>query len=125
MRSKAIGIVIALAISLAGLGAAGHHHFKQDFYIFCNASCGFIIGAEVTVSWVANGQSGSQTGETQRPHGNVSFRVPGEADYLHVEVSVDGWEPWEGDVFLNGRPNVGGQGFWIGLNPVQPGAPTR
>ena len=114
MRIKALHAALVLAISLAAVGARGHHHFKQDFYVYDTATADFVLGALVTVSY-----SGvSQQAETRRPHGNVWFIVPGELATLDVTVVATGYEPEQRTVALNGRPNVGGKGFWVGLTPL-------
>ena len=118
MRSKTVDIAFVVALTLAALAAAGHHHFKQDFYVYDTATTDFVIGAVVTVSYVG----GSQVTETRRPHGNAWFIVPGELVTMDVLVTADGYDPVAKTVILNGRPNVGGKGFWIGLTPTDPRA---
>lgn len=115
MRNKAAGIALILGLAFATVTVRGHHHFKQDFYIYDVATTDFVIGAVVTVSY----PGGSQQAESRRPHGNASFIVPGELTTLDVRVTAAGYEPLDRSVFLNGRPNVGGKGFWIGLSPTQ------
>ena len=114
MRSKALVAAAVLGLSLAVMAAGGHHHFKQDFYVYDVATTDFVIGAVVTVSY----PGGSQQADTRRPHGNTWFIVPGELSTLDVTVIAPGYEPVERTVVLNGRPNVGGKGFWIGLTPL-------
>ena len=116
MRNKAIGLAGAILMFavIATLAAAPHHHFKQDFYVYDTATTDFVIGAIVTVSF-----SGvTQQAESQRPHGNACFRVPGELSTLDVTVTADGYGTEFRTVNLNGRPNVGGRGFWFGLTPL-------
>jgi hypothetical protein len=114
MRTKTVGIAIILSMAFATVTVRGHHHFKQDFYIYDVATTDFVVGAVVTVSYTG----GSQQAESRRPHGNASFIVPGELATLDVSVTASGYAPDERTVVLNGRPNVGGKGFWIGLTPL-------
>jgi hypothetical protein len=113
MPRRAIQAALLVLIVVAAASAAGHHHFKQDFYVYDMVTTDFVIGASVTVSWVG----GSAQGETRRPHGNVWFIVPGECDWLDVTVIANGYITDTRRVYTNGRPNVGGKGFWIGLMP--------
>lgn len=118
MRSRTVDIAFVVTLSLAVLAAAGHHHFKQDFYVYDLATSDFVIGATVTVSWPGE----SLTSATRRPHGNASFIVPGECDWLDVTVVAGGYITDTRRVYTNGKPNVGGKGFWIGLMPDRPAA---
>lgn len=112
MPRRVIGIALFMLLSVS-LGAAGHHHFKQDFYVYDLATTDFVTGASVTISWVG----GSDQSNTRRPHGNAWFIVPGECDWLDVTVVAAGYITDTRRVYTNGRPNVGGKGFWIGLMP--------
>jgi hypothetical protein len=107
-------IAVAAMVLLAPLYA--HHYLKHDFYVYDVVTNGYIIGAEVTVSY----PNGSQTGYTGRPHGNVQFRLPGELESAQAVVIAEGYCDFDESIPLGRRPHVGGRGIWIALMECGP-----
>jgi hypothetical protein len=110
MRSlliRAAGLIVLAVV----LSAAGHHHLKQQIFIYDTGTRAYVPGAIVTVTY----DGGAQSAETEAPHGYVMFVLPGELDAVDVHVTADGYLDYTGTLLLTHRPHVGGRGFWIGL----------
>ena len=83
----------------------------------------YIAGATVSVEYLAGSVTGLTGGgsepSSRLQQGSVQFRLPGEYPWVHVTVTADGYCPYEEDIYLGGRPHVGGQGIWVAMEACQ------
>jgi hypothetical protein len=115
-----LGILVGATILSMPLTVSAHHFLKHDFYIYCGESTNFMIGAHVTLSYAG----GYQEGDTGKPHGNVTFRVPGEVTDAQLTVTYPGYCDLDEVIALDARPRSGGQGYWVAIYPC-PAGPER
>lgn len=123
MKTRLLSITLGLIAWIGLVGAAPHHRLKHDFYVYDGATAGeFVIGAEVTLSWVAGDgyEGGTVSGFTGGRHGRVQFVVPGEPEFVLVTIEADGYVTAEFNVRLGGHPHVGGNGIWLCIYEAAP-----
>jgi hypothetical protein len=115
-----LGILVGATILSMPLTVSAHHHLKHDFYVYCGQSTNFMPDAHVTLAY----DGGYQEGDTKRPHGNVTFRVPGEVRRAQLVVTYPGYCDYDEEISLGAKPRSGGQGYWIPIYPC-PAGPQR
>ena len=111
----------AIATTLFIAPLVAHHSLKHDIYVYDLATRTYIVDAVVTVSYTG----GSQTAVTEKPHGNVQFRLPGELESAQFVVTHPEYCTFDGSIGLGHRPHVGGRGLWIGLTACESSLAAR
>ena len=118
-----LGILVGAAVLSLPIAVAAHHHLKHEFHVYDADTLDYIAGATVSVEYLAGSVTGLTGGgsepSSRLQQGSVQFRLPGEYPWVHVTVTADGYCPYEEDIYLGGRPHVGGQGIWVAMEACQ------
>ncbi len=116
-----LGFLVGAAILSMPLTVSAHHHLNHQFFIYCGYSTNYMPDAHVTISYAG----GSQSGMARSPHGDITFRLPGEVTEAQLIVTYDGYCPFDEQIQLSERPRKGGRGYWIGIYPGCQPEPQR
>jgi hypothetical protein len=108
-----LGVLVGATILTMPLIASGHRHIQHEFFVYCGQTTNYMVDATVTISY----EGGFATAQTRRPHGNVTFRLPGTVTEAQVVVDYPGYCTFDEVVPLDSRPRKGGRGYWIDIYP--------